>query len=156
MPAPWSPSQYPRKFTFWLMGINMLVSALLMVPKRAAPYFPLLFSIYLNDINAISEAVEGAFTGTPDLPCCTVSRLISENINLHYAAEEAPQALLLTASMLTCVSSRRMSSQHNTVMTPGPRISLRPLSSSTVTPGVTVPVAIFQGPQLKSPSIPFC
>eukprot|EP00983_Pelagomonas_calceolata_P082575 1155965-Pelagomonas_calceolata.AAC.1 len=38
----------------------------------------------------------------------------------------------------------------NTVKTPGPRISLRPPSSSTATY-----VAIFQGPQLKSPSIPF-
>eukprot|EP00983_Pelagomonas_calceolata_P113958 1160044-Pelagomonas_calceolata.AAC.5 len=39
----------------------------------------------------------------------------------------------------------------NTVKAPGPRNSLRPPSSSTVTC-----VAIFQGPQLKSPSIPFC
>eukprot|EP00983_Pelagomonas_calceolata_P121384 1160794-Pelagomonas_calceolata.AAC.6 len=38
-----------------------------------------------------------------------------------------------------------------TVQTPGPRISWRPPSNSTATS-----VAIFQGPQLKSPSIPFC
>eukprot|EP00983_Pelagomonas_calceolata_P068207 1149811-Pelagomonas_calceolata.AAC.1 len=39
----------------------------------------------------------------------------------------------------------------NTVKTPGPRISLSPPSSSAVTS-----VAIFQGPQLKSPSIMIC
>eukprot|EP00983_Pelagomonas_calceolata_P098885 1158398-Pelagomonas_calceolata.AAC.1 len=38
----------------------------------------------------------------------------------------------------------------NTVKTPGPRISRRPPSNSTVTS-----VAIFQGAQLKSPSMPF-
>eukprot|EP00983_Pelagomonas_calceolata_P113399 1159977-Pelagomonas_calceolata.AAC.6 len=39
----------------------------------------------------------------------------------------------------------------NPVKKPGPRISWGPPSSTTATSA-----AIFQGPQLKSPSIPFC
>eukprot|EP00983_Pelagomonas_calceolata_P001932 65317-Pelagomonas_calceolata.AAC.1 len=41
----------------------------------------------------------------------------------------------------------------NTVKTPDPRISLRP-QAATLRPVTSV--ATFQGPQLESPSIPFC
>eukprot|EP00983_Pelagomonas_calceolata_P078557 1154304-Pelagomonas_calceolata.AAC.1 len=70
--------------------------------------------------------------------------------------QRQPQPLHLLPRSVTLASSFQERGTYifwrsNTAKTPGPRISSRPPSNSTATSD-----PIFQGPQLKPPSIPFC
>eukprot|EP00983_Pelagomonas_calceolata_P035466 1109410-Pelagomonas_calceolata.AAC.1 len=87
----------------------------------------------------------------------TFSRRLDRVMNSQRGrTQHQPQPLHLLPRSITLVSSiqNRGTSilwRSNTVRTSGPRISWRPPSSSTA-----IYVAIFQGSELKSPSIPFC
>eukprot|EP00983_Pelagomonas_calceolata_P067529 1149506-Pelagomonas_calceolata.AAC.1 len=67
------------------------------------------------------------------------------------ATATPPTSKVRHPSLLTPEQRHVHLRRSNTVKAPSPRISSRPPSSST-----TIYVAIFQGPQLKSPSVPFC
>ncbi len=50
---------------YW-MGIRKLQCSHLSVLNKESPLSPLLFAIYLNNIDSIADGVKGALTGTPN------------------------------------------------------------------------------------------
>eukprot|EP00983_Pelagomonas_calceolata_P001742 57960-Pelagomonas_calceolata.AAC.1 len=66
MPAPYSPSQYHNDNCILVDGDKQAYVRSIYGVKHGCLLSPLLFSIYLNDINEVSEGIEGACTGTPN------------------------------------------------------------------------------------------